>query len=359
MRRHRIVLSVAVQLIFAGCVSSNPDFCTSPDVCGNPDDVRGRDAGTDSPDASMSGGSDMTTSVGDMSMETALDLSKKGPLSTIRFDLKVNVNRSNVDLTVIGPSSDGKEITKTGAPFPWVLLSPGFSTDHKQYQGYGDRLASYGIVTILQKSPSEWDHTRYRDDTIALISWLLNPMGMGADRLAGRLDKDRLGLTGHSLGGKISFLVAESDSRVKALFGIDPVDTRDPQAAKDIAKIKLPTGVSIGFVGETVSQSGFMPCAPANANYEVLYKAAPAPAFAITMVGAAHMDFVDNPASCWNCGACGGGTAPKDRTNQLTIKYATAYFLSTLGGERRAIDTLSGVQFQKDVTAGFVSRVAK
>ena len=68
-----------------------------------------------------------------------------------------------------------------------------------------------------------------------------------------------------------------------------------------------------------------------------MYKASPAPAFSITFVGAAHMDFVDNPASCWNCGACGGGTAPKDRTNQLTIKYATAYFLSTLGGERRAV----------------------
>ncbi len=359
MRRRRIILSVAVQLVLSGCVTSNPDFCVSPDVCGNPDDVNRRDLAMEGVDSGPLDNPDMTTGKGDMSMESGLDLSKKGPLSTVRFDLKVNVNRANIDLTVIGPSTDGKEITKTGAPFPWVLLSPGFSTDHKQYQGYGDRLASYGIVTVLQKSPNEFDHARYRDDSIALISWLVNPMGMGGERLAGRLDKDRIGVVGHSLGGKISLLVAESDSRIKAIFGIDPVDQRDPQAVKDIGKIKLPSGFPIGYVGETVSQTGGMPCAPANANYEVLFKAGPSPAFAITVVDAAHMDFVDNPSMCWNCGFCRGGTAPKERTNQLAIKYTTAYFLATLGGDRRAVDTLSGMQFQKDATAGFVTRVAK
>lgn len=360
MRRRTILLSLVLPLALGGCTTSNPSFCEDPATCSESDGIlrSDEDLAQSSHDLADSTISDLAGSMQDMSM-SALDLSKPGPSAIIRFDRKVAIGRANVDITVIGPSDDGKEITKKGAPLPWVLLSPGFSTDHKQYQGYGDRLASYGIVTILQKSPSEWNHADYRDETVQLITWLLNPSGMGADRLSGRLDKDRLGLVGHSLGGKISFLVAQSDPRVKALLGIDPVDQRDPTAVSGMAKLKLPTGVSIGYLGETISKAGVMPCAPANANYEVMYKASPAPAFSITFAGAAHMDFVDNPGSCFNCRFCTGSTAPKDRTNALAIKYTTAYFLSTIGGDRRALDTLSGTLFQKDVTAGYVTREAK
>lgn len=359
MRRRSILLSLVLPLALGSCISSNPDFCDDPATCSESDGILSWGDDLSQPGSDLASvGSDLAGSNQDMS-DAAIDLSKPGPSSIIRFDRKVTVGRSTIDITVIGPSDDGKEITKKGTPLPWVILSPGFATDHKQYQGYGDRLASYGIVTILQKSPSELNHATYRDETVQLITWLLSPSGMGAERLSGRLDKDRLGLIGHSLGGKISFLVAQSDSRVKALLGIDPVDQRDPTAVSGMSKLKLPSGVPIGYFGETVSKAGLMPCAPASANYEVMYKASPAPAFSITFVGAAHMDFVDNPASCRNCGFCPGGTAPKDRTNALAIKYTTAYFLSTIGGDRRALETLSGTLFQKDVTAGYVTKEAK
>ena len=220
MRRRSILLSLVLPLALGSCISSNPDFCDDPATCSESDGILswGDDLSQPSSDLA-SAGSDLAGSNQDMS-GAAIDLSKPGPSSIIRFDRKVTVGRSTIDITVIGPSDDGKEITKKGTPLPWVILSPGFATDHKQYQGYGDRLASYGIVTILQKSPSELNHATYRDETVQLITWLLSPSGMGAERLSGRLDKDRLGLIGHSLGGKISFLVAQSDSRVKALLGI-------------------------------------------------------------------------------------------------------------------------------------------
>ena len=220
MRRRSILLSLVLPLALGSCISSNPDFCDDPATCSESDGILswGDDLSQPSSDLA-SAGSDLAGSNQDMS-DAAIDLSKPGPSSIIRFDRKVTVGRSTIDITVIGPSDDGKEITKKGTPLPWVILSPGFATDHKQYQGYGDRLASYGIVTILQKSPSELNHATYRDETVQLITWLLSPSGMGAERLSGRLDKDRLGLIGHSLGGKISFLVAQSDSRVKALLGI-------------------------------------------------------------------------------------------------------------------------------------------
>ena len=145
----------------------------------------------------------MTTSVGDMSTETALDLSKRAAVDDT-FDLKVNVNRSDVDLTVIRTEAAMAKINKTGTVPVGCSFSPGCGRTGNT-KGYGDRLASYGIVTIFAKIPrSEWDHT-YRDDTIALISWLLSPMGRGRSSGWAALDRSKAGLTSASLGGKISF----------------------------------------------------------------------------------------------------------------------------------------------------------
>jgi pimeloyl-ACP methyl ester carboxylesterase len=265
-----------------------------------------------------------------------------------------------VAITVIGPSDDGKEITLRAAPHPLVVLSPGFTLDRKQFTHYGTRLASYGLVTVLQKSSKETNHAQYRDDTITLLDWLATPTGTGAMRVSGRVDLTRLGLAGHSLGGKISILVAAQDARVKALLGIDPVDAGGmPAAAPEIGKIKLPTGIPLAFLGETISKSGGMPCAPASGNFEVLYGKAGAPAFALTLVDAAHNDFVDNFAGCFTCGFCPGGTAPKTRTNQLAVKYAAAYFLWALAGDLRGRDYFASPEFQQDITDGYITKMTK
>jgi hypothetical protein len=129
-------------------------------------------------------------------------------------------------------------------------------------------------------------------------------------------------------------------------------------ASTQLAKIKLPAGVPIGFLGETVSKMGGMPCAPAAGNYEVLYGKAGAPAFAITFTGAAHNDFTDNCTILCTT-FCPGGTAPRDRTKSLAVKYVAAYFLWTLKGETAAQPYLDGAAFQKDVMAGYVTRVSK
>ncbi len=282
-----------------------------------------------------------------------------GPEQTVSFDLQVTVPEGPIRLTVIGPSDDGKEITLRDAPHPVVVLSPGFTIDRKEYTHYGTRLASYGLVAVLQDSGNEFNHAAYRDGTIALLDWLTSPTGTDATRLMGRLDLTRLGLAGHSLGGKISVLVAAQDTRVKALFGIDPVDGNTPPALPVVGKIALPTGIPIAFVGETTSEIGTPPCAPAGENYAAFYSDAPSPAFAITVAGAAHGDFVDNFALCLTCGFCPGGTAPKSRTNALAVKYAAAYFLWALAGDARARDYFTSAAFQSDIALGYITFVQK
>lgn len=348
-----------------GCTMKNPDYCTEPgqaDCESRPDltmPTDPPDLADSTADLSTSGGGDMAQAP-DLSMTQPLDPGVPGPLKVVSFDLKIPVGVArSVDVTVFGPTTDGKEITMMGAPFPLVVISPGFTLDRKLFSNYATRLASYGIAAVLQKSSSEANHTTYRDETRDLISWLYNPTNSTGDRVKDRFDKNKLGMAGHSLGGKISLLVAAQDARVKAVLGIDPVDANTPSAIPELSKIKLPTGVPLVVLGETISKSGGMPCTPTSGNFEAIYAKANAPAVSITFKDAAHNDFVDNFMSCLFCGVCPGGTAPKDRTNRLAVKYTAAYFLWTLAGDPRAATYLTGTEFLKDVTAGYVTSLTK
>ncbi len=290
--------------------------------------------------------------------ELALDIDKPGPYKTATVEVPVFVGGGNTtNTTVIGPSDDGTTITYRGAPFPVVVLSPGFTLATSYFTNYGQRLASYGIVTVMQKVANEFSHATYRDDTVSLLDWLEKPTGSSGGSVRGRLDTTKLGLVGHSLGGTISLLVAARDTRVKALFGLDPVDSQSVPAKGELAKIKLPVGVPLYFVGETVSKGGGMPCSPADRNYEILFGASTAPAVAITVAGAAHNDFID--LCGFACTLCPGSTAPKDRTNRLAVRYVTAYFLRHLRGDARAETYLSGGEIGKDIAAGYVTRTSK
>lgn len=349
-----------------GCTMKNPDYCTEPgqaDCEARPDltmPTDPPDLADSTADLSTSSGGDLAQAP-DLSMAQPLDPGVPGPLKVVSFDLKIPVGVArSVDVTVFGPTTDGKEITMMGAPFPLVVISPGFTLDRKLFSNYATRLASYGIAAVLQKSSSEFNHATYRDETRDLISWLYSPTNSTGDHVKDRFDKNKLGLAGHSLGGKISLLVAAQDTRVKAVLGIDPVDANNPAAIPELSKIKLPTGVPLVLLGETISKSGgLMPCTPAAGNFEAIYAKANAPAVSITLKDAAHNDFVDNFMSCGSCGFCPGGTAPKDRTNRLAVKYTAAYFLWTLAGDTRAAAYLTGAEFLKDVTAGYVTSLTK
>ncbi|HNN94324.1 MAG TPA: alpha/beta fold hydrolase [Pseudomonadota bacterium] len=279
-----------------------------------------------------------------------------GPYRPLRFDLTVPLGGGgSLAVTVAGPTDDGRELTKALGALPLVVLSPGFVIARTQYNGYLTRLASHGFIVVSQTARAEAKHAQYRDDTSKLIDWLIAPTGSSASRLSGRIDSRRIGLTGHSLGGKISLLTAAVDPRVKAVITIDPVDGGAPLAKDSIGAIRLPAGVPLGFLGETISKTGgAQPCAPADSNYEVLYRSSSASRFALRFLKAAHTDFVDNPAGCFPCLFCPGSLAPKAESRDLAIKYVTAYFLWTLAGDRSAESFLTGTEVQKDVMAGNV-----
>jgi len=121
-------------------------------------------------------------------------------------------------------------------------------------------------------------------------------------------------MTGHSLGGKAALLAATMDPRVRATITLDPVDTSgfgcDPAECPDVSAM-MPLDIPTAFLGETTDAAGgFQPCAPAADNSQTFYAGTTAPSLEVTVVGANHMSFLDDAASCgFTCSLCNEATA--------------------------------------------------
>ncbi|MCX5744629.1 MAG: hypothetical protein NT062_19235 [Proteobacteria bacterium] len=138
------------------------------------------------------------------------------------------------------------------------------------------------------------------------------------------LDPDHVATVGHSLGGKISTLAASGDPRIDAVVGWDPVDSSSPSVAPQLMGALHAVVAVIGETTNATGGTGGMSCAPAAENYAQFYAAAKSPAVAITVAGADHMDWVDDP-SCGFCTLCTAGTAAPELVRAATRRLTVAW----------------------------------
>ncbi len=202
-------------------------------------------------------------------------------------------------------------------PRPLVVVSPGFQMDRAQYTSYAHHLATWGFVVVLADYADRSffaDHEKLAADVTSIIDWALAQPMLAADPA-------RIATAGHSLGGDMSVFAAANDARVKAVVGWDPVDASPSVVPEKMSSITA----AIAVVGETTNASGGgMPCAPADENFQKFYAAAPSPAIAVTVKGADHMDWVDDP-SCGFCGFCSPGTAAPELARTVTRRLDVAW----------------------------------
>lgn len=312
----------------SGAVPTSSDDAAGTTVAGTTT-VAGSTATTTAPlTTSESGEStgEATSAGGDEVYDPDLD----GPWEIVEIAGAIDVGQVEVAIAGFYPTGG-----PASGPYPLVVVAHGFQLPPTQYTRYVQRLATHGYVALTADFKAELfstDHVANMQQVLGGIDWAAaEPM------LAGIADTNNVGLTGHSLGGKLAIHGAVIDDRVRASVTLDPVDGSqmcDQVKCPDISAM-LPIDKPLGFVGETLDGSGgFMPCAPQDNNFLTFFAEASGPALAVTVNGANHMSFLDDVDSCgFTCNFCQMPTLDNDTVNALARAYVVAFYGKYLKGE--------------------------
>jgi len=196
--------------------------------------------------------------------------------------------------TVASPEARDVPVDALGAPYPLIIFAHGFSSFRRQSTSYTQQLASHGYVVASPDFPQSRIDTPggprltavldQPADVTFVINELLRLNGTRGDRLAGAIDASRIGMTGHSLGGLTTMLVAygpSRDPRIKAAVAISPPGCLLPKQLG--AGVDVPAMIVGGTREKIVDPKSIRQA----------YEAAPVPKYFVQIVGADHMRFAD------------------------------------------------------------------
>jgi dienelactone hydrolase len=266
----------------------------------------------------------------------------------------------SIDLTVFLP--------KTAGPRPTLVFTHGFQLSGENYLSTAKHLASHGFAVVLPNLGGGFSatHVDHQATIITVLDWLEEQNTAAGSDLSGRLDFSRLALGGHSMGGKIAFLVSTVDARPKAIVGFDPVDAAggpvavDPKDYPSVTPERM-IDVKVPFlvVGETTNSTGGLlgqACAPAADNYQQYFDYAESPAIEFTFVGANHFSWLDDPNCFLLCATCDKGSDNPSVTKSLSWRFTVAFLQIVLNGDDSYEGWLVGAATQGAIDDGLVVR---
>lgn len=247
-----------------------------------------------------------------------------GPLHVRRIDVPMAPDGPPVPLLVFAPQPD--------FVYAAMVWQHGFMSRPDSYTRLLRHIASHGFVVVAPAMYEPGIGPLFGDPSAvaeareggAVLAWLREHLETAAQV---QIDPSRLGLAGHSRGGKVSWLMAENDlEAIAALAEVDPVDgspfSSEPRALQRSALEGMPKLVIGG------GRSGS--CAPAGDNYVAFYDTALPPAWQVLVPGMGHVDvFDDGPRLELVSGVCGRGVdAPAAR--RLIAGLLVTFFRNTL-----------------------------
>jgi pimeloyl-ACP methyl ester carboxylesterase len=351
-----------VQLLSSAALLTQLVYCAGSDPSSSvtPDPGAGAEAGTTKPtgDASTPSGDASTPTDGSVVNPAGNDPAKDGPYAITEIDAttQASLTSDTVSLHVAYPTAG-----PTAGPYPVVILAHGFTLSPTFYAGYIKHLATFGYVAMTANyNDTTKSNVRDADNLRGALDWAL-----AATELAGKVDAAKAGVMGHSRGGKAAVIAASRDARFKAVLGLDPVDgsklscdpIKDcPDASNAMASLTIPSA----FLGETTdaTSSSLQACAPAADNYTTFYGSAPAKSVEITLLGANHLTFLDDPTACVLCTflACNTETGAHADLIDLAHAMTVSFFERNLRGDTAQDAYLTGAQAQsRYVTPGLAT----
>ncbi len=278
--------------------------------------------------------------------------------------------------------SDGTSLVTTiyvpgeDEAFPVVVFLHGFQLGPDNYASYGQHLASWGYTVVMPQMPGGVfgigapNHVELKGYLAGVLDWIEVDANLTPGVLEGHFDSTRIALAGHSMGGKISLLLATEDNRPLGIYAIDPVDAAGgplPVSEADYPSVtpELMNQVNVPLVllGETLNgtcQGLFcQACAPADDNFQQYFTHATGPALEIEVVGSSHMAFLDDPNCGLPCSVCPAGNDDPAITHMLTRRYMTAFFSMVLQEQPESSFWLTGSGMEADIYGNLVITESK
>ena len=134
-------------------------------------------------------------------------------------------------------------------PFAVVALSPGFTAYGTDYEFVGDMLASHGIAALLTTPTTTADQPPQRgDDLAAAVKHIQEENTRMGSPLMGKIATDRIGITGHSMGGGGSLFGANMlGTMIRCVVPLQPW-----QPGGSFSMVQAPTLI-VGAAGDTIA----------------------------------------------------------------------------------------------------------
>ena len=212
--------------------------------------------------------------------------------------------------------------------FPSVVFLPGIMADVDQYQSYGRDLAKNGILVAVHPWYSLFtSDIELANEARIIRDWMVATL---------RVDGDRVGIAGHSMGGKDAVLAQGIHGGFGAVVAIDPDDSGEPSAVDLYAgQIRVPfllIGAELGWDAPDF-------CAPLEENYQRFYEASPPGTIELTLIGADHVLMLEDPDR-FGYNICRAGWADPVKVRDTALKATTAFFLQYLKDGPSALSAL-------------------
>lgn len=210
-------------------------------------------------------------------------------------------------------------------PAPVVAFGHGWMVGTNYYYSYARHLASWGYVVVLPTYSNPIiipEHDKRARLMADAARWVAARDTVVGDIFFGKLDRSNWGLVGHSLGGSISMLAADTLGLVDTLRAVAALASPQSNPPVHSAHILVPKMIMAG---------GSDNIAPWRDVRQAFWDSAPAPGTFAVIRGASHTDFMD-PGFFFNLG--GANTTGRDTTQLVVRRHLTAFFERYLQGDR-------------------------
>jgi dienelactone hydrolase len=146
---------------------------------------------------------------------TSAILQTTGPFAT------ASTSVSNLSTPGFGSATIYYPTSTAQGTFGGVAISPGFTGTQSSIAWYGPRLASHGFVVITINTNSIFDQPDSRGaQLLAALDYLVNSSSVRT-----RVDRNRLAVMGHSMGGGGSLRAAANRPALQAAIPLTPWHT--------------------------------------------------------------------------------------------------------------------------------------